>query len=279
MLDRFYSNIKNHIHLMHIPVKYRHTEFHLHDFFEIYIFLNGNAKYFIEKTIYPLSFGDILITNNTEIHKSVVIPGKIYDIISIQINPELIKELNSKNYNLLNCFINRPNWKNNKILLPKKDIDNFLLLLNNIESVYNSTSAGNEILLVSLIMQLLIILNKNFKGSNTNYENILIPYNLIPILEYIDFYLYDDLSLDTLEKKFNINKYYLSRLFKTTFNSTIHEYIIFKRLSIAKRLLKNGKNVTEACHLSGFNDYSHFIRIFKNHFGISPGQFKKYNKN
>lgn len=278
MLDKFYSNIKNHIHLMHIPVKYRHTEFHLHDFFEIYIFLNGNAKYFIEKTIYPLSFGDILITNNTEIHKSVVIPGKIYDIISIQINPELIKELNSEKYNLLNCFINRPNGKNNKILLSKKSINEFLSLLKNIESAYNSNSSGSEILLVSLTMQLLLILNKNFKGADYNYENVLIPEALAPILEYIDFYLYDDLSLQTLEMKFNINRYHISRLFKNTFNSTIHEYIIFKRLSMAKRLLKSGKNVTEACHLSGFNDYYHFIRMFKKHFGISPGQFKKSNK-
>ncbi len=37
----------------------------------------------------------------------------------------------------------------------------------------------------------------------------------------------------------------------------------------------DGKNVSDACLMSGFNDYSNFIRSFKKKTGISPGHYAK----
>lgn len=275
MLDMYYKDIKKHIHFMHVPVKFRHTEFHLHDYFEIYFFISGDAKYFIEKKVYSLVHGDLLITNNNEIHKSVVIPGQIYDVISMQVNPSLINLLSPSSCNLINCFINRHLGENNKIFLNDYQIKMVTDILNKIEYVYTNESIGFEALLIAYLIELLVIINNNFDGNVQNRESHNIPDNLALILEYINFNLHDDLSLKMLENKFNINRFYLNRLFKKTVGSTLHEYILFKRLSMAKRLLKSGKNVTEACQLSGFNDYFHFIRIFKKYVGISPGQFKK----
>lgn len=275
MLDVYYNDIKKYIHFMHKPVDFRYTEFHLHDYFEIYFFISGNAKYFIEKSVYSLNHGDLLITNNNEIHKSVVVPGEIYDVISMQIDPSLINILSSPKYNLLNSFINRPHGENNKILLKGSQLKIVIDLFKKIEGAYTSQVLGYEILLISYLMQLLTIINSNFKGIIQNKEQFAIPDILEEVLEYIHFNLHGDLSLKTLENKFNINQFYLSRLFKKSFGSTLHEYILFKRLSLAKRLLQNDKTVTEACELSGFNDYFHFIRIFKKYVGTSPGQFKK----
>lgn len=275
MLDMYYNDIKKYVHFMHVPVEFRYTEFHLHDYFEIYFFINGNAKYFIEKKIYSLNHGDLLITNNNEIHKSVVVPGQIYDVISMQIDPAFLQQLSSPKYSLINCFINRPHGENNKIILEKDQLKTVIDIFEKIETAYTSQVSGSEILLVSYLMQLLFLINNNFKGSVQSKDSNTVSDRLTEILEYIDFNLHDDLSLNTLENKFNINHFYLSRLFKKTFGSTLHEYILFKRLSMSKRLLKSGKNVTEACELSGFNDYFHFIRIFKKYVGTSPGKFRK----
>ena len=275
MLDLYYKDIKKHIHFMHVPVKFRYTEFHLHDYFEIYFFISGNAKYFIEKKVYSLVNGDLLITNNNEIHKSVVVPGQIYDVISMQVDPALLKLISSSGNNLTDCFINRPHGENNRIFLKDEQLKTVTDILNKIEYAYTSETVGFEILLIAYLMELLIIINNSFNGNIQKGEALTITDKLTPILEYIDFNLHSDLSLEALENKFDINRFYLSRLFKKTVGSTLHEYILFKRLSMAKRLLQNGKNVTEACYLSGFNDYFHFIRIFKKYVGMPPGQFKK----
>jgi AraC-like DNA-binding protein len=274
MLDLYYKDIKKHIHFMHIPVKFRYTEFHLHEYFEIYFFISGNARYFIENTIYSLSHGDLLVTNNNEIHKSMVVPTDIYDVISVQIDPSFLKSLSSSNCNLLDCFINRTNGQNNRIFLQEDHLNTVTTLFKKIENIYFNTSFGSEILLTAYLMELLVVMNSCFKGNIQDKEPLTVPDKLSLILEHINFNLNDDLSLEALEYKFHINRFYLSRLFKKTTGSTLHEYILLKRLSLAKTLLKEGKSVTETCELSGFNDYFHFIRIFKKYIGTSPGQFK-----
>jgi AraC-like DNA-binding protein len=101
-----------------------------------------------------------------------------------------------------------------------------------------------------------------------------IPEKLIPILDYINENLEGDLSLEFLEKRFYINGSYLSRLFKKSTGSTIHEYIIYKRISKAKKLLAEGSSATEAAFMCGFNDFSNFSRLFKRTVGVSLRQYK-----
>jgi AraC-like DNA-binding protein len=51
-----------------------------------------------------------------------------------------------------------------------------------------------------------------------------------------------------------------------------------KRIALAKQYLIEGYNVSESCELSGFNDYSNFIRTFKNITGYSPTNYLKLYK-
>jgi len=53
---------------------------------------------------------------------------------------------------------------------------------------------------------------------------------------------------------------------------------VVKRVALAKELLSQGHTVLEACHLSGFHDYSNFIRTFRQTTGYTPGQFKRLSR-
>jgi quercetin dioxygenase-like cupin family protein len=60
-----------------------YADFHLHDLFEIYFFISGNVHYFIEKKVYTLHYGDLLLMNSQEIHKPSCSPGEPYERITI----------------------------------------------------------------------------------------------------------------------------------------------------------------------------------------------------
>jgi len=65
------------------------------------------------------------------------------------------------------------------------------------------------------------------------------------------------------------------RTFKQTFNCSPHQYLIQLRLSQAKFLLKNSSyEVREIVNLVGFDSASSFIRLFKERFGITPGNYR-----
>ena len=44
-------------------------DFHEHEFFEVFFFLSGDVSYVIEGRTYQLRPGDILLTDNRDIHK------------------------------------------------------------------------------------------------------------------------------------------------------------------------------------------------------------------
>lgn len=49
-----------------------------------------------------------------------------------------------------------------------------------------------------------------------------------------------------------------------------------KRLELAKSFLEAGeRNISEVAFNSGFENLSHFSRIFKEKYGVSPQKFKR----
>jgi len=254
----------------------RKVDFHLHDGCEIYFLITGSVKYFVEKNIYPINFGDLMITNNHEIHKPSISADSIYERITIEFNPALAQLFNTADFDLLNCFYNRQNGEQNRLSLNHKETSEILILFNKYETLCKNPVNCSEILKLNYFIELLVFINQLFMNSKHIESGTHIHKKLIPVLEYIEQNLESDLSLENIEKRFYINRYYLSKLFKKWAGSTIHEYIIYKRISTAKKLIHEGYSITEASIKSGFNDYSAFLKMFKKTVGILPKEYSKH---
>jgi len=233
------------------------------------------VDYFVENKFYPLRTGDLIITNTQEIHKPAFNSSKTYERIVLEFNPDLLSYFSSEKFNLLKCFLDRPIGEQNKVTLNPEQRKDLLEFFYKIEALQGQKNASRDILKLNYLIELLVYINIVFMNIPVNVEHKNIHEKLIPIIDYIDQHLSEDLSLQTLEEIFYINKYYLSKLFKNNIGSNLHEYIIFKRISMAKTLLTKGVNVTDTCSKCGFNDYSNFLKMFKRTVGFSPGQYKK----
>ena len=65
------------------------------------------------------------------------------------------------------------------------------------------------------------------------------------------------------------------REFKRIFNDTPARWVMKKRLTLASELLENSTlSVGEICFECGFENQTHFSRIFKEHVGVSPLKFR-----
>jgi AraC-like DNA-binding protein len=256
-------------------------DFHLHERFEIYFFISGEVDYFIEKKMYPLRYGDLLIMNSRELHKPTFLSNATYENIVVHFYPAVSEALGHlSSYPLLDCYTNRPLGEHNLIRLKPQQLDEALSLFHKIEQLPKDSQEEESGLLLSVYMvELLMLINRAFRSnlSPSPQESLSTGVNekLAQVLDFIDTHLEEDLSLETLERHFFMNRYYLSRLFRRSTGSTIHEYILLKRIARAKKLLQDGRNVTDTCQQSGFNDYSNFIRMFKRFVGVPPGQYGK----
>ena len=127
---------------------------------------------------------------------------------------------------------------------------------------------------MTYLFQILVLINNAWKRSDSRAAAPT-PHRVQAIMDYVDAHLTDSLTLDSIATALSLDKYYLSHLFKSETESSIFQYVLVRRVALAKQLLSQGHTVAEACHLAGFNDYSNFIRSFKQITGYTPGQFKK----
>lgn len=254
------------------------TDFHLHGRYEIYFFISGNVNYFVEKKSYALKYGDLLVMNSHEIHKPSFLGSLLYERYVIHFYPEFLQLFGPMGSDLLNCFVNRPIGEKNKIPLNPEQIEDIKELFQKLEVTQRDPQYAH-VNKLACFFEILVLINRAFSNSGSKEESLNFSKRLTPILEYIDENLEGDLSLSYLEKKFYINASYLSRLFKKNIGSSIHEYIIYKRISKAKRLLSDGYNANQAAVMCGFSDFSNFSRLFKRTVGISVREYKARVKN
>lgn len=83
-------------------------------------------------------------------------------------------------------------------------------------------------------------------------------------------------SLPALARLGGLSESKLKRLFKQVFGDTVHHYFQTVRLREAARLLHEQQlSVTEVAYQLGFQNLSHFGRLFERYSGLKP---KKYSK-
>lgn len=85
----------------------------------------------------------------------------------------------------------------------------------------------------------------------------------------------NEISLGKICKEFYFSKNYIINIFKKEFGVTPIQYINNLKINNAKYLLEVTSDTLESISLkSGFNDYSHFYKLFYKETGLSPSKWR-----
>lgn len=233
---------------------------HIHEECEIYVNLSGDVSFIVENHIYPIKPGDIIITRPHEYHHCVYHSNKLHKHFWIIFS-------SSGNEYLLDAFFNRKTGCANHLALSSDNADAFISFCYKMteEEPLQSRKYYNFFNLINILQ------NANIVNDNdVNY-----PADTTAAINYINSNFRNFISVGEIAKAANVSINTLERHFIKTLNITPSEYIKKKRLANAIKLLSNGSTVTEASAQSGFSDYSNFIALFKNTYGITPLKYKK----
>ena len=264
-----FFHIRDQIHL--------EFDYHHHDFCKIVIMIKGKVDYIVEGKSYHLRPWDILFINHSQIHRPIIDTTEEYERIIIWIDPNELRKYNSENFDLLECFFETEKNQNCLLRLPLKQLETVKQQLLMISNEGKSGEFGRDIYTNVLIVQLLIILNRYLMNRDlvSIKHDIQYDQTIVAIMEHINHFIQFEISIDELAKKFFMSKYHLMRKFKQLTGYSIHQYILQKRLLLAKKLILNEVSMTEISSQSGFSDYTSFFRAFKKEFGVSPKNFVK----
>lgn len=252
---------------------------HHHDCYEIYLLLSGKITYLIEGRQYELQPGDCMMIAPGILHEPVIPyikqTGSLqYERFVLRINKAFLEKADIPGLKLSAVFEHEPIRLQANVLSILKQLFYFLWEQENLSGF------GAAEIKIGYVRQILIFLCRSLQQEgNIKYaeSNPLIN----RVLHYIGSHLTQELSADQLAATFFVNKFYLLREFKKHIGTTLHHYIIKKRLILAEELLLEGRQVKSLYKECGFADSSNFFRCFKKEYGQTPRQFyaAKINKN
>ena len=113
-----------------------------------------------------------------------------------------------------------------------------------------------------------IIGNMETQNHDVNHRDIKL------VLEYIGSNYSEDIGLNELAQIVDLNPAYLSVLFKKEVGMSFIKYLTKLRINKAKDYLNKDYKVAQVSELVGYNNYRHFIDIFKKYVGQSPSEYK-----
>lgn len=258
----------------HFPKIYIHT----HDFYEIYVYLSGSVKLFIEGDIYNIKRGDIIVIPPYTVHQLLpVSPEQMdqeYDRIYLYVTPACLATFQFNEHSVLPPLERASQEKRYHFHIA--DSMDFERIFDSMMAIYQNSKTefyGKELLNRAHILQSMALLNKHILSDmgprKTTYINPLID----DVLSYINEHYMEPMSLESIASHFYINKYTLTKLFKKQTDRTLHNYILLKRISIAKQKMAEGRSPSAIYDEVGFKDYSTFYRAFQKMEQISPKEF------
>lgn len=252
---------------------------HWHNAMEIIMPVEGSLSVTCSSGEYPLEPGQMLFIPPRELHSIRHLSKggtRFYFLMDISAISTL------KGFVGIEAFFSTP-LLYDKATSPLIYDDIYDILLQ-IRNEYYRNGEYTELSIQSLILLLFVKIGENHANSVELFPNVrpgkhneyMQRFN--QLLEYIDEHYMEDLNLDSIAAMAGFSKYHFSRLFKQYTDFTFCDYLSYRRIKAATKLLSEpDHSITEIAMESGFPSISTFNRLFKAQTGCTPREYRSKN--
>ncbi len=262
---------------MRIWYTHRGTSYpeHWHTAMEIILGVNEHYECVAEDIVYTINPGDIMIIPGGVLHS--LRPAKDCNGFVYFLSLDFMERIQSAPAALE--VLSRP------VFLTQSDSPTLHLavttLLEQMRGAYFSENPLRELLVDSFLLQMVErIANHHTDSADGSHSRIdkQQEYKTIfsRVAQYIDRHYAEPLCIEEVAANFGLSKYYFSRLFKKYLHCPFNEFLTLRRLKAAEVMLMQPEmSIADVAYSSGFGSNSSFSRLFHEHRGCSPSEYRK----
>ncbi len=246
--------------------------------------INDNRILFMAPTVICLHDKDIL--RGEEFHNvkaktiyfDAMVVNNIFTQERLKVNPENLSHTEYADYCLLRPFLTGPDRAGEIIQIgptAEKRIMGFLDRLGNeLDTLDNNFWRCRSRSIIYEILSFLQFLYTEIDIDN-NYKVLEGEREIDKVILYIHANYDQKITLNHLTELFHINRTTLSEEFAKVTGLSVIDYLIKLRIKIASILLsQTAIPISEILYRTGFNDSTHFGKMFRKHTGFSPSQYR-----
>ena len=230
---------------------------HAHNEYELLINLKGDEHVIVEKKIYPITRGDIILSHPNERHHCVMKSEAQHEYFWILIDTRqksaIAEYLDSMKANYYS---------------PESEIRERVIQLCGILSEKDC----GEVEAMRILLEILHLIKSSEVLEETTDSRL--PKELSDVFDYIDAHISEELRINAIAHALGLSESTLTRRFKDFLGEKPMEYLKKKRMIKAAELLRDGASVLEAGIAVGYSDNSYFIKLFKSFYGVTPLKYK-----
>jgi len=246
---------------------------HYHDYYELYYLVSGERRFFIQDKTYDLVKGALVLIPPYTIHRTLTLSSPSHERILVSFRGQAMEEILGDDSLLSNLHARRAVYR-----LPLPHRYKLEDLLGRMLAEFTGIDAYSKRLCPVLLCELAAMIHRlpdqaSIPGDIQLGETQL---KFHAMAKYISENYTERITLDHLSEKFFLSPYHLCRKFKQITGFRIVEYLNNIRIIEAQHILREGDiRVAELAGRVGFENISHFQRMFKRITGTAPLQYKK----
>lgn len=249
--------------------------------------INSKRILFMAPTILCLNEQDVLEVEQFHnikaktIYFNPVVVNNIFTIEKLKETPENLSQTEYADYCLLLPFISGEDRASEIIQIgltaEKRIMGFFQRLSNELDTLDNNFWRCRSRSIIYEILSFLQYLYTEMELDD-NYKVLEGEREIDKVILYIHANYDEKITINHLTEIFHINRTTLSEEFAKATGMSVIDYLIKLRIKIASILLsQTAIPISEIIYRTGFNDSTHFGKMFRKHTGFSPSQYRINN--
>ena len=257
------------------------TQFHCHDYFEFYIHIRGGEYMGVENRLYTLSPNQLFVLPPFSMHGlSCTKEMRNYERAYLNLAPEVLRVLGCGQIDPESLFRQHTAGKVCTYQLSDADAATFVSCIHQIrESQARKNDPYERFGDYALMINLLNVVCRTMRRNDPVEGEVFGSSIIQEILDYINNHYTQPIRMENLAHSFGVSVSYLSHEFTRFTNRSVYDYVLYRRIILARQQMLGDSSLNDIAYQCGFNDYSNFLRSFTKIVGMSPSQYRKNLKN
>ena len=253
------------------------TQFHCHDYFEFYIHLRGGEYMGVENRLYALRPNQLFVLPPFSMHGlSCTREMRNYERAYLNLAPEVLRVLGCGQIDPENLFRQHAAGHVCTYQLSDEDAETFVSCIRQIrENRSRKDDPYERFGDYALMISLLNVVCRTMRRTDPEQGEVFGSSIIQEILDYINNHYTQPIRMENLARSFGVSMSWLSHEFARFTNRSVYDYILYRRVMLARQQMLGTASLNEIAYQCGFNDYSNFLRSFTRIVGMSPSRYRK----